>query len=144
MSECTLSDEARRRNRVAVAKYKTGHLDEVRAKNAESQRKYAASHSDEIRDRSHRRYIKDKMAALNAYGGAKCACCGETLFEGLTIDHLDGGGAKHRRQIHGGGTGLYQWLKHKGYPPGFQVLCGTCNMAKGQRDHCPHQDRRTE
>jgi len=30
------------------------------------------------------------------------------------------------------GTSLYSWLRTNGYPPGYQVLCITCNMAKGE------------
>jgi hypothetical protein len=79
------------------------------------------------------------MEAFDAYGGAKCACCGETLFEGLTIDHINGDGKAHRK-VAGAGTGLYRWLKLHDFPPGFQVLCATCNLAKGTGDHCPHKD----
>jgi hypothetical protein len=80
-----------------------------------------------------------KLATLNAYGGPRCICCGETLVRGLTIDHINGDGGTHRKE-HGTGTGLYHWLKKNNYPPGFQVLCWTCNVAKGMADHCPHQD----
>jgi len=80
-----------------------------------------------------------KRDVFEAYGGARCACCGETLLEGLTLDHINGDGAKKRRET-GSGYDLYRWLKNHGYPPGFQVLCGTCNSAKGTKDHCPHRD----
>jgi hypothetical protein len=80
-----------------------------------------------------------KIETFNAYGGAICACCRETLFEGLTIDHIGGGGAAHRKAVGKGGASMYLWLKKQNYPPGFQVLCGTCNMAKGTGDHCPHR-----
>ena len=84
-----------------------------------------------------------KLEVLNAYGGARCACCGETLFEGLSIDHVDGNGAEHRRNngaVSGGG--FYRWLKKHGFPLGYQVLCATCNVAKGTGDYCPHEDLR--
>jgi hypothetical protein len=28
-------------------------------------------------------------------------------------------------------------LKRHGYPPAFQLLCGSCNLAKGTNDKCP-------
>ena len=80
-----------------------------------------------------------KLEVLNAYGGPARTCCGETLIEGLTIDHIHGGGAEHKRQGLSG-LSLYKWLKKNGFPGGFQVLCATCNLAKGLGNHCPHQD----
>lgn len=82
---------------------------------------------------------KLKLAAFNAYGGPHCACCGETLPAGLTIDHVKGNGNTMRKE-QGYGYAFYRWLKRNNYPPGYQVLCATCNMAKGTGDHCPHRD----
>lgn len=62
-------------------------------------------------------------------------------MEGLCIDHIHNGGGRQRREL-----GLvtssqfYEWLRTNGYPAGYQVLCGTCNMAKGTGDHCPHKE----
>ena len=33
---------------------------------------------------------------------------------------------------------IYDWLKKNNFPPGFQVLCGSCNFAKGKYGSCPH------
>lgn len=81
-------------------------------------------------------YCSLKRNAFNAYGGPICRCCGETIFEFLTIDHIDGGGSKHRQII---GNAIYRWLKHNNYPPGFQVLCFNCNASKGGAGECPHK-----
>ena len=75
-----------------------------------------------------------------AYGG-KCACCGEKNFLFLTVDHPKNDGAKHRRET-GCGTGIkfYNWLRLRGYPKDFQILCWNCNC--GKRDNggiCPHK-----
>lgn len=88
------------------------------------------------------RRLARKMDIFNAYGGPKCTCCGETLVDGLSIDHVAGDGAEKRKEMGDGGTRLYQWLKKNNYPPGYQVLCFTCNFAKGTDDHCPHEDLR--
>jgi hypothetical protein len=84
-----------------------------------------------------------RQRAYEAYGGPKCACCGETEPLFLCIDHIDGGGNAHRRAITAAGEaggGFYQWLKNKGYPPGFQVLCQNCNVGKWRNGGvCPHQ-----
>ena len=93
--------------------------------------------------KAHQRRIKE--AVFNAYGGPVCACCGETIFEFLTIDHIDGGGTEHRKQLRngdgysgGGGYRTYRWLKKHNYPPGFRVLCMNCNFAIGMYGACPH------
>ena len=105
------------------------------------------------------RRIALKMAAFSAYGGPFCACCGETIPDFLTIDHINNDGAAHRKKTEkdptarmyrrppskekpsGQGTGdcIYGWLKRNGYPPGFQVLCFNCNWSKARHLICPHK-----
>ncbi len=41
-----------------------------------------------------------------------------------------------------GGVWFYQWLRSQGFPPGYQVLCGGCNLAKRADSECPHQAER--
>lgn len=74
---------------------------------------------------------------LAAYGG-KCACCGEDRYEFLCIDHITGGGGKHRKELAKNGTHLYLWLENNGYPDGYRVLCHNCNMSIGFYGYCPH------
>lgn len=65
--------------------------------------------------------------------------CGETHLEFLSIDHIGGGGNLHRRQINvAGGVHIYRWLKKRGFPSGFRVLCFNCNLALGHSGYCPH------
>lgn len=70
-----------------------------------------------------------KVAAFDAYGGPVCAGpdCGVTDIACLTIDHIDGGGNRHRKET---GPHSYRWLKRHSYPPGYQVLCHNCNILK--------------
>jgi hypothetical protein len=89
-------------------------------------------------DRYHRNL---RLSVLSAYGG-RCACCLEDKYEFLAIDHINGGGSKHRQSE--AKTGLYQWLKNNNYPEGFQVLCHNCNMAKGFYGSCPHEKDRVK
>jgi hypothetical protein len=124
------------------------HREEKKAYNAT----YAATHREQRAARYLARREKNldwmtardnalKLAVFNAYGGPQCACCGETLLRGLQIDHVNGGGAAWRKTHSEIPRGhIYRWLREHGYPPGFQVLCATCNFAKGTGDHCPHQD----
>lgn len=97
-----------------------------------------------------RRWESDKQKRLSAvikeqvftaYGGWKCACCGETERAFLTIDHMLSDGSKLRRDgVHGHSTMFYRWLKKSGYPKEFQVLCMNCNFGKRMNNGvCPHQ-----
>jgi hypothetical protein len=94
-----------------------------------------------------RRQLNDqslKRESLSVYGGV-CACCGESDVRFLTIDHINGGGNQHRREINKSGKGgrdFRHWLKRNGFPPGFQVLCWNCNVARHFNGGvCPHQDQ---
>lgn len=90
--------------------------------------------------------FKLKLLVFINYGGAICKCCGEDTIEFLTIDHINGGGNAHRREIFGkaAGTGssFYRWLKKNCYPTGYQVLCFNCNVSKHMFGICPHQKRK--
>jgi hypothetical protein len=101
---------------------------EYRSRNVEKKRKADREYSRELRKQ-----------VLIIYGG-KCACCGEkdTMF--LTIDHINGGGSKHRKI--GGATNISKWLLRNNFPDGFQVLCYNCNCAKGIYGECPHKTKR--
>jgi len=79
------------------------------------------------------------MTVLAHYsaGTLKCACCSEQTYEFLSIDHILGGGTAHRRKL--GSKYIYSWLIQQNFPPGYQVLCHNCNMAKAFYKKCPHQ-----
>lgn len=78
-----------------------------------------------------------------AYGGFRCACCGETEEAFLSIDHINNDGAEHRRNNRlQTGEQMHRWLKRNGYPEGFQVLCMNCQWGKRNNNGvCPHQVR---
>jgi hypothetical protein len=98
----------------------------------------ACQRSPEERQRV-RDYMRQvRLDALTIYGG-ECACCGEAATEFLGIDHIEGGGTEHRRELTRQGTTLYLWLRKHGYPEGFRVLCHNCNLAIGFYGACPHQ-----
>lgn len=85
---------------------------------------------------------KVRLEALQAYGGAapSCVCCGEGTLLFLSLDHINGGGGKHRQET--GGGGFYSWLRRHNYPAGFRVLCHNCNLGRQiNGGTCPHQER---
>lgn len=82
--------------------------------------------------------IRLRTEVYAAYGGPRCVCCGETYLEFLTLDHVNGGGTKHRAIV-GTGDKLHRWLRKHGFPAGFRVLCFNCNYAVFRYVVCPHQ-----
>lgn len=85
-----------------------------------------------------------RLEVIKRYGG-KCACCGESTIEFLSIDHVRGGGRKHRRELGAtnyGGTRYYMWIIKNNFPDGLRVLCYNCDMARGFSGYCPHEGER--
>ena len=74
-----------------------------------------------------------------------CACCGEKEIKFLSLDHINGGGTKHRQQLQknrikpAGGSVVYGWIIKNNFPEGYQILCHNCNQAKGFYGVCPHK-----
>jgi hypothetical protein len=61
----------------------------------------------------------------------KCEVPGGTKnINGLCLEHINGGGHKHSKEINRTGTAYYRWVIQQGYPDGFQIFCATCNQVK--------------
>ena len=79
-------------------------------------------------------HLKRKMVIEGL--GAKCSCCGEMEYEFLTLDHIHGGGSKHRKEI---GGQFWKSILNEGCPKDkYRVLCFNCNMALAHNGYCPH------
>lgn len=95
-----------------------------------------------ILERNRKRNNEIRYVCLGHYsnGLVQCNCCGEKQIKFLALDHINGGGNKHRKQIgiKGKGGNIYLWIIRENFPNGFQVLCHNCNMAKAYYGQCPH------
>lgn len=83
--------------------------------------------------KSQREYTKRiKEEVIGHYSPTlTCAKCGFDDIRALSIDHIDGGGVQHRKEIkRSSGKDFYQWLKSSDYPNNFQVLCMNCQFIK--------------
>ncbi|MBV8538685.1 MAG: hypothetical protein JO128_24010 [Alphaproteobacteria bacterium] len=90
-------------------------------------------------DRPPHKYYRLRHEAIMAYGGYRCGCCGETEPMFLTLDHINGGGSRHRGRV-GFGNSMLKWLRKRGYPKGFRVLCWNCNAGRHRNGgECPHR-----
>lgn len=128
--------EQREAGRAQVARWRA----DLKAKDPEAFNKHESE-----RNKLYRRAIKLEIVA--AYGGI-CTCpgCKVSEPEFLTIHHVNGDGAAHRREIFPSGTAkggfrFYLWLKRHGYPQDgrFELHCHNCNCAKGFHGYCPHE-----
>jgi hypothetical protein len=117
------------RQKMSIAKGGVGIIDESAA---------ALHRRAKNREAIRLRLKLDRQAAIAHYGGS-CACCGETQYEFLVFDHVNGGGRAHRREVRQTGH-FASWLRRQNYPDYIQVLCANCNTAKAYYGGCPHKE----
>ena len=101
------------------------------------------------REQAARRKQKDRERRIQviqhySQGVGCCACCGESHIEFLGIDHIDGGGNKHRKEVQNHYRNIYWYLIKNNYPDGYRVLCHNCNLARGFYGYCPHTKQESE
>jgi hypothetical protein len=132
-----------------MKKYRLANIEKIR----ERKKKYNLTHENELREKrradrkanpeKYREMDKEqkrkiKMKVLQHYG-IVCSCpgCGESNIEFLAIDHIEGGGRQHRKEV---GNTIYNWLIKNNFPEGFRTLCHNCNHSLGSYGYCPHQN----
>ncbi len=103
------------------------------------------NHKD-MNEEEKREFEAVKWSSILAYGG-KCACCGESQIEFLTIDRIDDADGRladaqedvtMEKVTSRQGIEYYGWLRMKRYPEGYRVLCTNCRMARIIYGYCPH------
>jgi len=96
-------------------------------------REYCRTHKKETNKYSveYKRALRVKV--LRHYGNGKLACvrCGFDDRRALSIDHINGNGAEHRRALT---EEISVWLTARNYPLGFQTLCMNCQFIKMAED----------
>lgn len=143
------------RNRERNRKWQLSNPDRVKAAQerwkarnpgiaSQRMREWRLANLERHRENNRRNDRRLKDACYEAYGGYRCACCGETEPKFLTIDHVNNDGAKHRREVvglgRGGGKKIYSWLIANNFPSGYQILCMNCNWGKARNGGiCPHK-----
>jgi len=110
----------------AGKKYRLSHREQGIARSKKWQqnhRKQALAHGKKSRE-------KVKREVISHYSQDKSCCqkCGLNDMRALTIDHIEGGGNRHKKEIKK--TYIYYWLREHNYPIGYQVLCMSCQFIK--------------
>lgn len=94
-----------------------------------------------IKRREKRDLIRKKFISM--YGG-KCSCCGETIEQFLSLDHINSNGKEHRMKVRGGAQ-MYRLVIKEGYRPDkYRILCYNCNLSRGFYGFCPHERNKDE
>lgn len=92
------------------------------------------------RDSTRKTTRERRISALMFLGG-RCEHCGFNDARALQFDHINGDGAKHRREMigHSSWQSSTAVLKH---PEMFQVLCANCNWIKryDKQEHAKRED----
>lgn len=114
-------------------KYKHNNRDRINA--AEKIRK--AQPHNKLKRLLKQRTLRQKVFDIL---GNCCTCCGESIFEFLAIDHINGGGRQERLSVRRGSEGWSMYiLSQENIKEKYQILCHNCNMAKGFYGTCPHK-----
>ena len=140
-----------RKNRESALKSSKKWYQKNKKRMALWKKKYRAENIVRLLRREKERYDKNKTVFLEnrkklfrerrelivkSYGG-KCVCCGESNFEFLALDHVNGGGRQDRIKNGPVNQEYYQIIK-KNYPKKYRLLCHNCNQSLGYYKYCPH------
>lgn len=129
-------------NRERLRAWRENYYQANRSKQIKMAKKWNKANPERKKVSTNKHYQRLKDASIAAYGGAECACCGESEPMFMSIDHVNNDGHIYSKKLGKPHAGLflYRWLKNNHYPPGFQVLCFSCNQGKHlNRGICPHQ-----
>tara|TARA_Y100000590_G_C15260568_1_gene841073 strand:+ start:81 stop:662 length:582 start_codon:yes stop_codon:yes gene_type:complete len=110
----------------------------IKKKNKEYRIKNADVLKPKKRKRAKELQQEQKLQVFKHYSNGKveCACCHENNIGFLSLDHIHGGGGKHRKSIN---SNTYKWIINHDFPPGYQILCMNCNWGRRINGTCPHQ-----
>jgi len=115
-------------------------------KDAATRRAHYKNNKEVYQARNRRWYENLRIDTLRHYSPSiTCVLCGFKDVRALTIDHIDGGGIKHRQELAKTGVRLpgtwyfYRWLRDSNYPEGYRVLCMNCQfIAHFDKTGYPH------
>ena len=121
------TEEWKREHRPDVVKRRNLHRDKFYQDNKKRR-------CDAVKDSQ----VRERIIVLQYYsqGFMCCELCKEDNIDVLTIDHILGNGASHRKKLGGknsSGHKTYHWLIKNGFPSGFRILCRNCNWKEKLR-----------
>lgn len=135
-SQCSISKSARKYSYHSRGKYY--RVAWCKQCQATYQREYRpewyAANREKANASSRESQRKARNKVIEAYGG-KCTCCGEPRNHFLSLEHVNGGGRKHRQSL--GNKQLWFYILKEGCPKDkYTILCFNCNLARGFYGYC--------
>jgi len=136
------AQEHQEERKAYARQYRKKHLEQEKIRSQHyyeehKEGKYIKSRSTLEKQEKHRIQRREsdkrlKIKVLSHYGNGNFACiiCAESRFPCLSIDHIEGNGAKEREELQVTGAKFYRWLKKNNYPEGYQTLCMNCQWVK--------------
>ena len=129
--------------------YYRENKDRIRVRKRVTEAKRLDFYREMRRRNQSKRRIQARRLVIGHYsqGTYRCACCGESQYDFLELDHINGGGGRENLQLFGGrsvSSALFCWLVTNGFPPGYQILCANCNRSKGKHGTCVHRRPTTQ
>ena len=106
-------------------------------------------HKDKQKGREcqHRSYLRRKIEykkLVYDHYGWKCKCCGETIPEFLSVDHINNDGSKEldKKGYRYKSMPLHRKIIKENFPDKYQILCMNCNFGKAINNGiCPHKNK---
>lgn len=83
------------------------------------------------KERERRKQTKQNIIAHYSNQTMCCAICKFDDIRALSVDHIEGGGNKHRKSLNfKAGHQFYNWLVQNKFPEGFRILCMNCQFIR--------------
>jgi hypothetical protein len=113
--------------------YRIKNLEKCKKQNLKTYFKYHEKYCLARRKTARKRRKEERARVINHYSNGKNACeiCGITDIDVLSIDHINGGGGKHRKETHG--QHIDHLLIMNNFPEGYRVLCMNCQFKERKR-----------
>lgn len=121
--------------REANKRYQKNNPDKVRARRKDWYSNGKFGYKTRAAQKNQRLQLRKKV--IDKYGG-QCACCTESTYEFLQIDHLDKDGKQHRLEV-GRGMKLHRDMLKDDIKYRIRILCGNCHNAITAHGKCPHE-----
>lgn len=107
----------------------------------QGQLKRYCSNTCNHREETRRRSREMKARLLETYGD-KCACCGESCVEFLTLEHKNGDRKQHLKKVGPNVIAIWRDAVENFDTNKYEILCMNCNWAKGKYGFCPHERKK--
>lgn len=107
----------------------------------QSKKEWNTNNREQVKQKQREKNHQNRKIIIEHYsnGSMCCSCCGEKEYVFLTIDHINGGGTQHRKEVPA--SNLARWLIKNNFPNGYDVLCFNCNCGKHKNGGiCPHKN----